>query len=1018
MRGGTFPVSPNWSAELADKTYAIALGDINGDGNLDLVCGNTGRNSLYMNNGEVFSTTPDWFSIPEKPTNCVALGDVDNDGDLDLVCGNDGNNTLYTNEGGILSSAPSWSSIRLAYTQNIVLEDIDGDGDLDIVCGNCRLSMTQYNTLYLNEGGDFPASPVFLTGIKDISTCIVLGDVDKDGDLDLVCGNDRMGNTLHRGTRNPLFSGDPLAPSNHLPNSSAFVESFSVQYQGVNNYSLSLTLVDVESDPAWIIPQYRYAGSPIWHSLDLAGYQERIGPLSTSPPGDVYQFAWNTLSLSLETKDVILRIRTLSNPTHAGSSRYIPSCFMNIGTVESRRPELEHPIGTIEFPAITVGDTASTAIAITNSGNETLSIASFALPSSEMWIIPDAPIELPPSETVIFTSYYSPLLPQDVAGELLITSNDPFHSEIRIPLIASARPLNFSLVNLYPDGILDQGEGLNASIVMQDSTSSDSALVYYRNAGEMQFNEIRMDKIADQAKDQYFIFIPPDSIGLSGVEFFPAVYNRAATYGELQRLRLRAANIPFPFIQPELEYRMISIPLEMQGTIYGTISDDLGGREITTWRMYVYECEMRIYTEIPNEEIFSFVQGQSYWLISRESNYVDTGPTYGLTAHSDSSFYIMIEPGWNMIGNPFNFPVAWDSCMVDTFAMAEAGALVEPPVGWIFGQGYQQDVEILHPFEGYWVKNLHTSDVVLKVPPRGTSTAISVNAEEVIASSPGNNASGNGWRIKIIAQSARAMDQCNEIGVDARAGNQWDRRDRSEPPMSPGHSISLYFPHNSWDRHPGNYTSDIRGEYEPLQTKQITTLLSNEEIWGHLWHFDVAKNFSDESAGDEVILEFINLGNIPSESAVYLVDRHLQKLVDLRAKDSYRFYLGQSEFVPNEEDARFVLLVGSEEFVGEHKDELPKPPVITRLYQNYPNPFNPSTVIRYDIAEAGYVELKIYDARGALVKTLYQGTGEPGRYEVIWNGKNDKGISVSSGIFFSMMKAGNLRQIKKVVLLR
>ncbi|MFQ5584064.1 MAG: FlgD immunoglobulin-like domain containing protein, partial [Calditrichia bacterium] len=77
------------------------------------------------------------------------------------------------------------------------------------------------------------------------------------------------------------------------------------------------------------------------------------------------------------------------------------------------------------------------------------------------------------------------------------------------------------------------------------------------------------------------------------------------------------------------------------------------------------------------------------------------------------------------------------------------------------------------------------------------------------------------------------------------------------------------------------------------------------------------------------------------------------------------------------------------------------------LYQNYPNPFNPTTEIRFALAEGGRVELKIYDLLGREVKTLLGECRDPGRYIVQWDGTNDAGQPVASGVYLYRLKAGD-----------
>lgn len=90
------------------------------------------------------------------------------------------------------------------------------------------------------------------------------------------------------------------------------------------------------------------------------------------------------------------------------------------------------------------------------------------------------------------------------------------------------------------------------------------------------------------------------------------------------------------------------------------------------------------------------------------------------------------------------------------------------------------------------------------------------------------------------------------------------------------------------------------------------------------------------------------------------------------------------------------------------------------LDNSYPNPFNPTTVIRYGIAERSHVSVKIYNVAGQLVRTLVNEVQapRPEGYTVRWNGLNDNGRPVSSGVYFYRLSAGDFLQAKKIVLLR
>jgi hypothetical protein len=88
------------------------------------------------------------------------------------------------------------------------------------------------------------------------------------------------------------------------------------------------------------------------------------------------------------------------------------------------------------------------------------------------------------------------------------------------------------------------------------------------------------------------------------------------------------------------------------------------------------------------------------------------------------------------------------------------------------------------------------------------------------------------------------------------------------------------------------------------------------------------------------------------------------------------------------------------------------------VHQNYPNPFNPATVIRYTLPQAEKVEILIFNTLGQKVKTLTSKRQEAGVHKAVWDATNEAGQTVASGIYFYMVKAGNYRVIKKMMLLK
>lgn len=96
----------------------------------------------------------------------------------------------------------------------------------------------------------------------------------------------------------------------------------------------------------------------------------------------------------------------------------------------------------------------------------------------------------------------------------------------------------------------------------------------------------------------------------------------------------------------------------------------------------------------------------------------------------------------------------------------------------------------------------------------------------------------------------------------------------------------------------------------------------------------------------------------------------------------------------------------------------PTVPLSYVLHQNYPNPFNPTTTIRYSLPEAGSIKLTVFDIQGREVMTFHTAEKSPGNHEVQWNGRNQQGNQVSTGVYFCRLHAGSFSQTIKIVYLR
>ena len=108
----------------------------------------------------------------------------------------------------------------------------------------------------------------------------------------------------------------------------------------------------------------------------------------------------------------------------------------------------------------------------------------------------------------------------------------------------------------------------------------------------------------------------------------------------------------------------------------------------------------------------------------------------------------------------------------------------------------------------------------------------------------------------------------------------------------------------------------------------------------------------------------------------------------------------------------FPVITDSDSGLGQLPDAGP------RLGRNYPNPFNPSTTITFTLPSDSHVNISIYDVQGKPVKTVKDEVAPEGYNEVLWDGSDDRGEGVGSGVYFCRMTAGDRAMTRKMVLLR
>ncbi|MFN8459054.1 MAG: FG-GAP-like repeat-containing protein, partial [Anaerolineae bacterium] len=181
------PTTPNFG--VGSNSGDVVLGDLNGDGTLDAIVANrlNEAETVWLNDGRGNFTPHSPASFGAGDSFTVALGDINGDGDLDALVANQGQTeTVWMNDGaGVFTNSSSFDAG--SDSTDVALGDIDGDGDLDAVIAN---AFNQTETVWINNGtGSFSAHPTIPSFGTGDSQAVALGDIDGDGDLDVLIAN-------------------------------------------------------------------------------------------------------------------------------------------------------------------------------------------------------------------------------------------------------------------------------------------------------------------------------------------------------------------------------------------------------------------------------------------------------------------------------------------------------------------------------------------------------------------------------------------------------------------------------------------------------------------------------------------------------------------------------------------------------------------------------------------------------------------------------------------------------------
>ncbi len=545
-----------------------------------------------------------------------------------------------------------------------------------------------------------------------------------------------------------------------------------------------------------------------------------------------------------------------------------------------------------------------------------------------------------------------------------------------------------------------QGKDVPISAIITDASGIKEAKLYHRLAGKSSFNPaIGMTPATNDTFKAKIPWPAGQDQGLQGFEFYLEAFdasfkmNRAASLVQFVSIQVVSYSRPITASTPERpRYQMISVPLEFlgnDGSIDSLLVDDFGSYDLkkpTNWRLFRWLSRDKKNGEFLVDPVGQFEPGKAFWLVSRKAGFdITTGKSVRL-----QDFQITLEPsltndplsGWNQVGHPFAFPVPWQSIMA---ASGNPQGIAKPSRRDPEKDTYEI-VDVLLPWNGYFIKNPSSNPITLTIPAKESSAGLAQFEHPALGSKTANTE----WALQILVDCQGFRDDVNFLGIHTSSQNDWDVQDQPEPPVI-GEYVALYFPHRDWEKYPDHYTTDFRSPFQD----------------GQVWDFVVTTNVLN--ATTEII--FNGVKSIPPEFDVYLMDDNLAISQNLRQNPAYTFPTGSATL-----KKQLRLAIGKPDFFQRHDLRINQVPFDFELGQNFPNPFNPATAIRFGLPVSSAVTLKVFNVLGEEIAVLLGHEQKPAGYHVqIWNGLDKRGRTVPSGVYFYRLNTGSFTAAKKML---